>query len=1644
MNNNFRNSKLIFIFILTFLFTGSFAYADFSDLQGHWAKDCINKWAGNGVINGFNDGTVHPNDDITRAEFVKIINKIFNFTEKASKNYSDVKSGQWYTDNFAKAKQAGYLKDFVDAKALPTKELNREQAATILYNVLQMQTTKSSESKTFTDTYEISEYASEPVKVLYSKGFINGYPDGSFKPSNVIKRSEALKMVDNVIKGYFNKKGTYSNQKLKGSAIINTSGVTLKDVEIQGDLYLTEGIEEGEVTLQNVEVSGKTYINGGGENSVYFIDSTIEDVIVNKANGKVRLVSKGESNIKNVILESGAKLEEESIAKKYNGFKDVEVSEKVPCEQDAEFSGDFEGVTISSSNELTFDDCDIEQVEIKGNDDRKIPTVKMLKATVKSLVSKAEGAKIEMKKGTKVESIALEEKTDLSVDRGAEVGKLSIDKDAKGTDIDIDGKVKKVANDATDVKANGKTIKKGSNVSTSTKSSSSSSSHHSSGGSSSTSTSDTTKPVIENVASSNVEVSATSTWEAPATKASDNKDGDITSKIKIAYTSDDSEANVTNLTSAREHLKTVGNTVIVTYTVSDTAGNSATAVVATFTAVDYNTGEEDTTAPVITGVENNKEYQTKVTPVSTDTDIKTVTLTKGDTAVSYKLGTDITEAGEYILTVTDNAGNITKINFAIKTIISDEIDFNPIVVASFIENNDEIRFNTHGIITASIDTSKLIYKTSKDAIYGYGLSDKYVLVDLKSDLKQGEYCYLDIGDDTYINMKLFSKDAKAIKSLDGYGNVSDFPNNDNDRLEASEGWYSNAKAGIKSMQISNDIKVNLKTSIQGGVFVYGSDGILTDTRRLSGNENSNETILVNTHTKKIVFYKGEYDPTVDPTSGEMKIIKYKDDFIENGITVDDSNWIPVTEDNFGKEDTTAPIITGVENNKEYQTKVTPVSTDTDIKTVTLTKGNIALSYKLGTDITEAGEYILTVTDNAGNITKISFTIKTTIIDEIGFNTEQDILVDFAYNTNEIRFTVKGNLTEDIDTTKFKYLDSEDINANFHTLQKYVKVDDTSKLVAGSYSYIEMVTHIDGKEIGLTQIYLKLNEEDANKIQKLEGLGNPNCYVGQGDILVADDGWYSDVKGGTKFVNIGNKIKITFENTIPKGVFSYNKNNYNFSSSSIDQYDDVLWIDEGTDKLIFTKDEYNFKLSGEIKIIKVTEDIINNGIVIDDKDWIDAPKLTHKTIDATHKILTLKFNKNIGFNDVEYIKQDINISKDNGEFVNLSDDDEVIIVGEKLIITFKNPLTNNDKIKIYRSTLKDKDEVAIHDVIINVFDCSIDEKISFTYPNRYSQFIENNNRLDIDIIGNLTQEVNINKLTYTTSSDVAYKLQSNYQKVGHTNDLEPGKYCYSQSSANTTICIELTTEDAEAIKKLDDYGNNTIQYNDNDSIVAEDGWYANISGGSNTIYVENEMNLKNISDVSGLYCYNENNEQLESFSKECIREEYMMINAGTRKMVFYKGNETSGNNPSSGEILIKNIDSDIIKNDIDAGVGEWKLIPELQSAEIDETNKIVTLTFSKKINEYTNFIYDFKSNIEIATDGNNFEPLDSNDIVEITGGQVVVTFDNALTTNANRIKIAENTLVDEDDYVLGVEVVTDVIDASGVDEVVTDTVSVTVK
>ena len=95
------------------------------DYEGHYAEDSIKELFEKSIITGYVDGSFRPDREISRAEFMAIVNRAFNFNEEAEIDFADVKEGEWHYEHVAKAVKAGYIKGFTDGTMRPTANISR-------------------------------------------------------------------------------------------------------------------------------------------------------------------------------------------------------------------------------------------------------------------------------------------------------------------------------------------------------------------------------------------------------------------------------------------------------------------------------------------------------------------------------------------------------------------------------------------------------------------------------------------------------------------------------------------------------------------------------------------------------------------------------------------------------------------------------------------------------------------------------------------------------------------------------------------------------------------------------------------------------------------------------------------------------------------------------------------------------------------------------------------------------------------------------------------------------------------------------------------------------------------------------------------------------------------------------------------------------------------------------------------------------------------------------------------------------------------------------------------------------------------------------------------------------------------------------
>src|SRR5450830_1859425 len=169
-----------------------------TDISGHWAQVKIQSWIDKGLIKGYPDGTFKPDQDITRAEFMALVNRAFGYTAVAPITYTDVKAGSWYAPEVAKAQAAGYITGYPDGTMKPENPITREEVATIVARIKNL-TSDANAADKYTDASKIGSWSKGQVGAVTYAKIMQGYPDGSFKPQGLMTRAEVVVASDNAL-----------------------------------------------------------------------------------------------------------------------------------------------------------------------------------------------------------------------------------------------------------------------------------------------------------------------------------------------------------------------------------------------------------------------------------------------------------------------------------------------------------------------------------------------------------------------------------------------------------------------------------------------------------------------------------------------------------------------------------------------------------------------------------------------------------------------------------------------------------------------------------------------------------------------------------------------------------------------------------------------------------------------------------------------------------------------------------------------------------------------------------------------------------------------------------------------------------------------------------------------------------------------------------------------------------------------------------------------------------------------------------------------------------------------------------------------------------------------------------------------------
>lgn len=174
----------------------------FSDVpQSHWAYKAITEMAERGIIKGYNDGKFRPNNEVTRAEFAKIMIAAaeIDMNGNKSQTFVDVPRSHWAFNYVEHAKP--YLTGYKSGSRYyykPDEDAVREDIAVALVRLLGYSRSKKADLSViskFRDDEKISPALRPYVAIAVQTNLIKGDNNGYFRPQDEITRAEAASLI---------------------------------------------------------------------------------------------------------------------------------------------------------------------------------------------------------------------------------------------------------------------------------------------------------------------------------------------------------------------------------------------------------------------------------------------------------------------------------------------------------------------------------------------------------------------------------------------------------------------------------------------------------------------------------------------------------------------------------------------------------------------------------------------------------------------------------------------------------------------------------------------------------------------------------------------------------------------------------------------------------------------------------------------------------------------------------------------------------------------------------------------------------------------------------------------------------------------------------------------------------------------------------------------------------------------------------------------------------------------------------------------------------------------------------------------------------------------------------------------------------
>ena len=147
-------------------------------------------------VQGYPNGTVKPAGNITRAETAAILFRLMDDASRKTyystkSGFRDVASGSWYNTYVATLNNAGVITDSANGYFRPNEAITRAELAAMLAKF-----SETTGAANYFNDVSAKYWAANAIAICAKLGWINGYPDGTFRPDKNVTRAELMAMIN--------------------------------------------------------------------------------------------------------------------------------------------------------------------------------------------------------------------------------------------------------------------------------------------------------------------------------------------------------------------------------------------------------------------------------------------------------------------------------------------------------------------------------------------------------------------------------------------------------------------------------------------------------------------------------------------------------------------------------------------------------------------------------------------------------------------------------------------------------------------------------------------------------------------------------------------------------------------------------------------------------------------------------------------------------------------------------------------------------------------------------------------------------------------------------------------------------------------------------------------------------------------------------------------------------------------------------------------------------------------------------------------------------------------------------------------------------------------------------------------------------